>query len=217
MKTDTQLKQDVISELEWDPAVNANQIGVEVINGIVTLAGHVASFAEKWQAERAANRVSGVNALAIEMDVRLPGSDQRTDADIAQSAQNVLEWSSFLPKNSIKVRSESGWVTLSGEVSWNYQRRAATNAVRFLMGVKGITDHIAIRPKPALSSIKAEIEAALLRRLNGNANNVVVEVHGDNVTLSGTVNSWFEREQASHSAWGTPGVQNVVDRITISS
>src|SRR5476651_1737362 len=133
MKSDAQLQQDVIAELSWVPSIDAARIGVEVKDGIVTLAGHVASYAQKWDAERAAQRVYGVKALAIEMDVALPGSSQRNDVDIERSADNVLQWMTYLPKDSIKLKVENGWVTLTGELDWEYQRQAAANAVRYLM------------------------------------------------------------------------------------
>lgn len=216
MKTDAQLQQDVIAELAWEPSVDAAQIGVEVNDGIVTLAGHVSSYAEKWDAERAAQRVSGVRALAVEMDVALPVFSKRTDGDIARSAENVLQWMANLPKDCVKVMVEGGWITLTGEVDWDYQRQAAARAVRYLMGVTGVSDQIAIKPNVSLSAVKSDIEAALKRRATADAQNISVEVRGNDVTLSGTVHSWSERELAKHSAWGTPGVRNVVDNITVA-
>ena len=216
MKTDTQVQQDVLAELKWEPSVNAAQIGVEVQDGIVTLAGHVSSYAEKWDAERAAQRVSGVRALAIEMDVKLPGSSKRNDADIARSVENALQWTTFLPKDSVKVMVEGGYVTLSGEVDWEYQRKSAERGVRYLMGVTGVSDQIAIKPKLSLSAVKSDIEAALMRGAKADAQKISVEVHGADVTLSGTVRSWWERDRARHSAWGTPGVRNVIDNIAVA-
>ncbi|MDP3955416.1 MAG: BON domain-containing protein [bacterium] len=216
MKTDTQLQQDVIAELKWEPSVTAAQIGVEVKDGIVTLAGHVNTYAEKWNAESAAQRVSGVKALAIEMDVKLSGSGKRTDADIASSAKNVLQWTSSLPKDGVKVMVESDWVTLSGDVDWEYQRQAAAKGVRYLMGVTGVSNQIAIKPNVSLSAVKSDIEAALKRRAKADAQKISVEVRGADVTLTGTVHSWSERDLARHSAWGTPGVRNVVDNMTIA-
>jgi osmotically-inducible protein OsmY len=216
MKTDAQVQQDVIEELKWEQSVNASQIGVEVNGGIVTLAGHVGSFAEKWDAERAAQRVSGVKALAIEIDVTLPGSSHRNDADIARSAENVLEWSTYLPRDHVKVMVEDGWLTLTGEVDWEYQKQAVATGVRYLMGVKGVSDNISIRPVVSSNAVKSQIEAALRRRARTNARNVSVEVNGANVTLSGTVDNWSERELARHTAWGTPGVHRVVDDLTIA-
>ena len=216
MKTDTQLQQDVIAELKWEPSVNAAQIGVEVKNGIVTLAGHVSTYAEKWNAERAAQRVSGVTALAVEIDVKLSGSSKRTDADIAGSVKDTLQWTSSLSKDSVKVMVESGWVTLSGEVGWEYQRRAAVNGVRYLTGVTGVSNQIALKPGVSVSAVKSDIEAALKRRAKADAQMISVEVRGADVTLTGTVHSWSERDLARNTAWGTPGVRNVVDHMTIT-
>jgi osmotically-inducible protein OsmY len=216
MKTDAQLQQDVIAELNWEPSVNAAQIGVEVKDGIVTLAGHVNSYAEKFDAERAAQRVSGVKALAIEMDVTLAGSSKRNDADIARSAENVLEWMTYLPKDSVKVKVEGGWITLTGELGWEYQRQAATSAVRYLMGVTGVSDQITIKPKVSLVAVKSDIEAALKRRAQSDAQEISVKVHGADVTLSGIAHSWVERDLARHAAWGTPGVRKVVDKMTVA-
>jgi osmotically-inducible protein OsmY len=215
MKSDAQLKQDVIAELAWEPSVNASKIGVEVEGGIVTLAGHVESYTEKVHAERAAQRVSGVKALAVEMDVKLPGSNQRTDADIARSAENVLEWTTYLP-SSVKVKAEKGWITLSGEVEWDYQRKGAGDAIRHLMGVTGVSDEIAVKPRASVSAVKSDIEAALKRHAQAEAQHITVEVRGSDVTLGGKVHTWSERELAASSAWATPGVRNVVDNITIA-
>lgn len=216
MKTDAQVQQDVLAELKWEPSVNAADIGVEVKDGIVTLAGHVTSYAEKWDAERVAQRVSGVKALAVEIDVTLPGSSQRNDADIARAAENVMEWMTYSPKDCVKIKVEGGWVTLSGEVEWEYQRRAAKNGVRQLMGVKGVSDQITIKPQTSLDTVKSGIEEALKRRAQTDAKNIRVEVFGDRVTLSGTVHSWDERNQAEHSAWGAPGVRTVIDNISVA-
>jgi osmotically-inducible protein OsmY len=141
-KSDTQLQQDVLAELSWEPSINAADIGVEVKDGIVTLAGHVNTYAEKWDAERATQRVAGVKALAVEMDVRLDGMNNRTDADIARSAENVLQWTTYLKKDAVKIKVEKGWVTLTGEVEWQYQRQAAAAAIRYLMGVSGVSGQI---------------------------------------------------------------------------
>jgi osmotically-inducible protein OsmY len=217
MKTDAQVQQDVIAELKWEPSVNAEQIGVEVKDGVVTLAGQVGSFAEKWDAERAAQRVSGVRALAVEMDVALPGSSRRADADIARSVENVLQWTTYLPQDRVKVMVEAGWVTLSGELDWDYQRQAAVGAVRYLMGVTGVSDQIRIKAKVSSSVVKADIEAALKRRASSDAHGISVEVRGADVTLTGRVHSWSERDMARSSAWSTPGVRHVVDNLTVAT
>lgn len=233
MKTDAQLQTDVLAELHWDPSINAAQIGVEVRNGVVTLTGEVSSFAEKWDLERIAQRVAGVMALAIDIDVMLPGLSQRNDADIARAAENVLQWMTFSPSSPIKVMVEGGWVTLSGHVDWEYQRQAAHGAVRHLMGVKGVSDEIVIKevqlskkvpaavdvtvktPELRSSAVKADIEAALQRRARNDSKNITVAVDGTVVTLSGAVHTWSERELARQSAWGTPGVMRVVDNMTL--
>ena len=218
MKTDAQLQQDVIAELRWEPSVHAAGIGVEVQDGVVTLAGDVGSYAEKWDAERAAQRVAGVSALAVEISVRMPSLGQRADSDIARSAQNVIDWMTQLPVDAIKVMVEGGWVTLSGAVEWQYQKQAATDGVRYLLGVTGVSDQIVIQPKAtppeAKNDLQAGIEAALLRRSKSDARTIEVEVRGDEVTLTGTVHGWPERDAAMQSAWSAPGVRKVVDRMT---
>jgi osmotically-inducible protein OsmY len=216
MKSDHQLQLDVLAELSWEPSVNAEDIGVEVKDGIVTLAGHVNSYAEKIDAERATMRVSGVKALAVEMDVKLIGSSARNDVDIARSVDNVLQWTTYLPEKSIKIKVEAGQVTLSGEVAWEFQRQAAVSAVRYLMGVKGVNDQLVIKPKISAPVVKADIEAALKRRAQKDAQDISVSVHGTDVTLSGKVHSWSERELATNTAWASPGVKRVVDNITLA-
>lgn len=215
MKSDTQLQLDVGAELLWEPSVPNARIGVEVKDGIVTLAGRVDSYIEKLSAERAAQRVSGVVALVTEITVQIPGGGERSDADIAGSVENVLAWTSRLPKGAIQVMVQDGWVTLSGDVDWQYQRLAAAATVRFLLGVTGVSNQIAIRRKVFATVIKADIEAALKRSAAADARAIVVEVHDGNVTLTGRVASQAERETATASAWGSPGVHNVVDRMTL--
>jgi len=215
MKTDSQLQQDVMAELKWEPAVHAAQIGVEVKNGVVTLAGEVSSYVEKWNAERAAQRVNGVKALAVEMKVNLSEFGKRTDADIAESAKNILGWTSSLPADAIKVMVEGGWLTLSGDVEWQYQRQDAAHSVRYLSGVTGVSNQIAIKPSVSATVVKSDIEAALKRRAAADAKTIAVEVKGADVTLSGTVHSWAERDLAKRSAWGTSGVRNVVDKMNL--
>jgi len=216
MKTDSQLQQDVMAELQWEPAVHAAQIGVEVKDGVVTLDGEVGSYVEKWNAERAAQRVSGVKALAVEMKVALGDAGKRTDADIARSAQNILSWTSSLPADAVKVMVEGGWLTLSGNVEWHYQREDASNSLRYLSGVTGISNQIGIQPTVAPAVVKADIEAALKRRAVADAKTIGVNVKGADVTLTGTVHSWAERDLATRSAWGTAGVRKVVDQMTLT-
>ena len=182
MKSDLKIKQDVIAELVWDSAIDAAQIGVEVNNGVVTLAGHLNSFAEKWYAKRAVQRITGVKALAMDVDITLPGSTVRNDIDIARTAENVLQWMTYWQKDAVKVMVEDGWITLSGEVDLEYQRKAATDAVRHLMGVTGVSDQITLKANSSLESVKSEIEAALSRRAKSDAQHILVKVDGGNVT-----------------------------------
>jgi osmotically-inducible protein OsmY len=216
MKTDQQLQQAVIDELTWDPSVHASEIGVIVKDGVVTLDGEVSSFAEKWSAERAAQRVTGVQALAVGLDVKLSALGKRSDSDIARSAQTALHWCSSCPSEAIQLMVEDGWITLTGTVEWHYQKQAATDALRDLIGVTGVSDQISIAPKVLSTVVKADIEAALKRRSTSDAQEIHVEVQGADVTLSGTVHSWAERELARHSAWGTKGVRQVVDNMAMA-
>ncbi|MET0208853.1 MAG: BON domain-containing protein [Burkholderiaceae bacterium] len=214
-KTDTQIQHDVLAELAWEPSVDAAAIGVEVKDGIVTLAGHVGSFNEKWEAEHAAQRVGGVKALAIEIDVKLPGSSARTDADIARSAENVIEWMTYLPKDAVKVMVEHGWITLTGQVDWAFQKEGAESGVRSLMGVTGVSDQIVLKAKVSMRAVKADIEIALQRRAHTEARDISVAIDGTDVTLAGTVHSWSERSLARRTAWSTPGVHRVIDHMTV--
>lgn len=215
IKTDTQIQQDVLAELLWEPSVDAASIGVEVKDGVVTLAGHVGSFNEKWEAESAAQRVGGVKALAIEIDVKLPGSTSRTDADIARSAGNVLDWMTYLPKDAVKVTVEQGWITLKGEVDWAFQKEGAQSSLRSLMGVTGVSDQIVLKGKVSTNAVKSDIEVALQRRAHAEAQDISVSVDGAEVTLAGTVHSLSERSLARRTAWSTPGVHRVVDHMTV--
>lgn len=216
MKSDSQLQQDVSAELKWEPSVQSAHIGVKVKDGVVTLVGQVNSYVEKWNAERAAQRVAGNKAMTTELKVHLAGLSKRTDADVAEAVENVLEWTSSLPAGAVKVMVEGGWVTLSGNVDWQYQRQTANDSVRYLMGVTGISDQIIIKPSVTATVVKSDIEAALKRTSIADAKQISVAVHGSDVTLSGTIHSWSERDTATTSAWGTPGVRNVVDMMTLA-
>lgn len=216
MKTDLQLQQDVMNELKWEPSVNAANIGVEASEGVVTLAGHVDTFAEKWRAEEATQRVAGVKALAVEIAVKLLGSAERTDAEIAKSAENVVRWSNDLHNNSVKIMVESGWITLTGFVEWAFQKRNIGFALSNLMGVVGLSNQLSIEPKVKGDTVKADIEQALKRRAIEGVKHLVINVNGTEVVLSGYVHSWVERELVNHSAWNTPGVKSVINHIKIS-
>ena len=216
MKTDKKIQQDIIDELEWEASINATEIGVSVKNGVATLSGYVNSYAEKLNAESAAQRVSGVKALIIELGVKLPGVSQRQDADIALAARNTLHWMNQLSEDAIHIMVEHGWVTLSGEVQWEYQRQMAANNIRNLTGVMGVSNRITLKPHISLQTIKKDIEAALQRRAHIDATKIAVEIKGSDIILSGTVSSWEERDLAKHAAWSAPGVHNVIDKMSIN-
>jgi osmotically-inducible protein OsmY len=164
MKTDSQVQQDVTAELRWNPAIKASKIGVAVTDGVVTLTGNVDTYAEKWATEKATHRVVGVTGIALDIEVTLARSGARTDSDIAHAAEQALHWATHLPNGTIKVTVEKGWVTLSGAVALDYQRQTACGAVRYLNGVKGISDNIAIKPTELSSDATLDIKAALARR-----------------------------------------------------
>lgn len=216
MKTDHQLQHDVIAELDWDASVQANRVGVEASDGVVTLTGHVESYAQKWAAERAAQRVAGVKAVAVELDVVLAGSSIRTDADIAKAALMAIDWNASIGKDTVKVRVEDGFVTLTGEVDWAYVRDAATACVRNLTGVRGVINDVRIRAVPTPHDLKVKIESALQRQAHRDAKAIDVAVKDGTITLSGVVDSWAERSTIERAAWNTPGVQRVVDKIVLA-
>lgn len=213
--TDLELKKNVESELNWEPSVDAAEIGVSVKDGVVTLGGHIHSYTEKFGAERAADRVSGVKAVANELEVRLPDSNKRTDEDIARSAVNALEWSISVPSGRIKAKVSNGWITLEGNVDWQYQKTAAEDAVRNLIGVKGVSNFVEVKPRVSKGDVRTAIEAALKRNAAVDSSRIRIGTEGDRVTLSGTVRSWVERDEAEHAAWACPGVRTVNDQISI--
>lgn len=215
MKTDAQLQNDVEAELAWDPAVTHTNVGVLVKDGVVTLTGHPASQAEKYAIERAAQRVTGVRAIAVELEVKLPQGDERTDADIALAAERALDWSALVPHQAIKVMVENGCVTLTGEVDWEYQRRAAEAAVGNLLGVTAVSNQVAVNPRLTAGDITAMIERALARQAQREARHIEVSVNGTDVTLTGTVHSWAERRAAQGVAWSAPGVANVTNHLKV--
>ncbi|HEX8725472.1 MAG TPA: BON domain-containing protein [Gemmatimonadaceae bacterium] len=217
MKTDMQLQRDVIEELAWQPNVREAEIGVAVKNGVVTLSGFVESYAQKYAAARAAERVHGVRAVADDLSVKLPKSFMRSDTDIAHAAVSALKWDVEVPDSRIQVLVDDGWVSLDGAVDWQFQRTAAEKAVRYLTGVKGVINRITVQqPKVSAYEVNQRIEEALKRSAATEADRITVEAKNGKVTLRGTVRSWAEREDAERAAWAAPGVSEVDDEIAVA-
>jgi osmotically-inducible protein OsmY len=217
MRPDAQLQADVLAELDWDPAVNAENIGVTVKDGVVTLAGHVATYMEKHAVERAARRVAGVRGIAMDLDVRFPKEQARDDTEIARAAVAALKLNSLVPADKVQVEVEDGWVTLTGAVDWAYQSAIAEQVVSPLAGVRDLANEITIRPRVQSSNIAEHIGAALKRRAQREAGQIGIEVEGSLVTLRGKVHSLAEREAAVGAAMSTTGVSRVVDKLTVDA
>jgi osmotically-inducible protein OsmY len=216
MRSDSDIRRDVEDELRWDPEIDPTDIAVSVHNGVVTLAGFVRSYIEKYQAEADAKRVAGVVAVANDLEVRLPDIDERPDPEIARDALARIKDELPYAWEKIRVVVKHGWLTLEGEVEWNYQRDRAEAAVRRVRGVKGVTNSIEVKPRVAPAEIRRKIEEALRRAAEIDASHVTVETNGSEVILRGTVRSWAERQEAERAAWGAPGVAKVDNRIIVS-
>jgi osmotically-inducible protein OsmY len=216
MRSDSEIERDVKEELQWDPDLDASDIAVSVKDGVVTLTGFVKSYADKYEAEAAAKRVAGVVAVANDLEVRLPSVDERPDPDIARDAVAAIKSQLPISWENIKIIVKNGWVTLEGEVEWQYQRQTAENAVRRIKGVKGVTNLVQLKPHAEPSEIKKRIQEAFRRSAELDANRIIVETHGSEVVLKGTVRSWAEREEAERAAWAAPGVTKVEDHIVVS-
>ncbi len=212
---DKQLRQLVVDELEYEPSIDAADIGVAAENGVVTLSGHVTDYVQKMAAERAAWRVKGVKGIAQKIEVRLSGDKKWNDDEIAQRALNILAWNTLVPKDCIRVKVSDGWITLSGGVNWNYQRQAAENEVRKLSGVKGVTNSITLNSAVRAGDLKRRIQDALKRHAEVEADAVRVEVRDDGtVRIEGRVDNWSEMQAVEHAVWSAPGVQRVDDHLT---
>lgn len=215
MNEDLQLQKMVIDELEFEPSVKAAHIGVSARDGVVTLSGHVESYAEKFAAERAARRIKGVKAIAQELEVQLPFEHKTADDEIAARAVHLLDWDVAIPRGRISVKVEHGIVTLNGAVDWAYQRAEAEYDVRKLTGVKGVINDIMIVPRADIEDVRAKIRAALERNAELEANNITVSVADGKVTLGGKVKAWTEREAAERAAWSVAGVRQIEDHIEL--
>jgi osmotically-inducible protein OsmY len=215
MKTDAQMKKDIEDELSWDPKVNAAQVGVSVDKGVVSLFGAVDTFADKWAAEDATKRVSGVRTVAQDLTVKILTDHMRSDSDIAAATQNALEWDVNVPA-TVTAKVERGTVTLEGQVTWNYERDAAERAVRNLVGVVAVGNSIILKPQASALQVKESVVAALERQATTDANSIHVDTLGTQVTLTGHASSWQSIIDATNAAWAAPGVTQVIDQVKLS-
>lgn len=216
MKTDRQLQQDVEAELAWEPSVTAAHIGVAAKDGVVTLTGHVPTYAEKVAAERAARRVKGVKAIAQEIEVRYPSEAKTSDDEIAGRITQLLSWDVFVPDDRVQAKVEKGWVTLTGTVDWQYQRASAEKDVAKINGVRGVTNMITVTSSVATTDVRRKIEEAFKRNADFEASRITVEADGSKVILGGKVRAWYERGLAEQAAWAAPGVTQIEDRIALA-
>jgi osmotically-inducible protein OsmY len=214
-KTDSQLKEDIETELRWDPKVNAAQIGVSVDKGAVTLLGAVDTYPQKWAAEDATKRVFGVRTVAQDLTVKILSDHKRNDSDIAGAVQSALKWDVCTPQ-SVTAEVQEGAVTLEGEVKWNFERDAAEKAVRYLTGAVSVYNRITLKPEASAAQVKEKIQAALQRQATTDTNSIHIDTSGGKVTLTGKASSWQSIEDAANAAWAAPGVTQVVDQVKMS-
>jgi osmotically-inducible protein OsmY len=217
MKTDSQIQNDVQEALKFDPSVTHELIGVSASKGVITLSGTVPGYVEKWAAEKLAQKVTGVKAVVEKIEVRLEGTDFRDDQEIAQAILEQFKWNFQIPLDAIKVKVQDGFVVLTGEVEWDYQRTAATSCVTTLVGVKGVSNEVGIKPKIIQADlVKQKIEEALKTDAVQEASRISVDVRGNKVILTGTVNTYSEKQDAQYAAWMAPGVTTVENDLQVS-
>jgi osmotically-inducible protein OsmY len=212
---DIHLRQSILDEMEFEPSIDAAGIGVAVHSGIVTLTGHVRTYAEKEAAERVASRVKGVRGIAADIEVQIFGPKETDDDDIARRAVKMLDWNVSVPKDSVQVRVLKGRITLRGQVEWQYQKKAAYDGVRDLAGVVGVSNLVELKPRITAVDVKKRIEDAFQRDAALEADSIRIDVQGRNVTLSGKVKTWSERQAAERAAWSAPGISTLDDRLTV--
>ena len=217
MRNNAELQRDVLDELLWDPSINATNVQVAANDGGVTLNGSIGSYTEMHAAERDARRVRGVFSVVNHLEVRLPPAYEQTDADLVGAAKDALRWNTMVPGDRISVSSDNGRLTLRGEVPYQYQRAAAYNAVRSLVGVKSVDDQITIAPSVSPGEVKTQIEKALVRNAETDASNIRVDAQDGSVTLRGNVHSWAERDEAGWAAWAAPGVREVHNDLAVTA
>ncbi len=216
MLNNMELQKKVLEALDWEPSLDATRIGVAVTGGVVTLTGQIPSYADRFSAERVVKQIAGVKGLANDLEVRLPGDAHRTDTDLAFAAVRALEWDVQVPHQRIKLSAAGGWITLEGQVEWQFQRAAAERAVRHLLGVRGVTNQITLTVRVTPGDLKTRIEAALKRTAELEARKIRVETRGGTVVLEGTVHSWAERDEAERAVWTAPGVVAVEDYLAVT-
>jgi osmotically-inducible protein OsmY len=215
LRSDTDIQKDIIAELNWEPSLRDDDIAVSVRDGVVTLAGFTDSYVDRWKAEQVASKVKGVKAIANDIEVKLPSSSTRPDPDIARAALDALRWNISVPHDRIKVKVEKGWVTLEGDVDWYYQKEAAERSVRYLTGVRGVSNLMTLRARPVPADIKQKIKDALQRGAEFDAEHITVEMDGSKVILRSTVRSFAEMQDAERAARNAPGVTEVENRLTV--
>lgn len=216
MKTDVQIREDVLDELMWEPMLKPAEIGVAVTDGIVTLSGYVNDYSKKLAAEKAVKRVKGVKAVAEDIQVRLPFEMQKDDEEIAGEVVNALKWNTNIPDEKISVKVDNGWVTLDGELEWQFQRDAALTAVRDLVGINGVINLLKLKPVLSTSIIKSNIRKALERNADLEADKISIDTSDSTVTINGKVHSWSEKSEAERAIWATPGVAKVINHLEIN-